>query len=59
MCSSHFPRHPLAANLLLPEGAGPVPAIIVYHPYLKDGPIGRGDVYNWQVPLRPFAAMPA
>ena len=38
----------IAANLLLPAGAGPVPAIVVYSPYLKDGPIGRGDIYNWQ-----------
>ena len=26
----------LAANLILPDGAGPAPAIIVYQPYLKD-----------------------
>jgi predicted acyl esterase len=38
----------LAANLLLPGGAGPVPAIIVYFPYLKDGPHGRGEVQDWQ-----------
>jgi uncharacterized protein len=38
----------LAANLLLPDQAGPVPAILVYSPYLKDGPIGRGDIHNWQ-----------
>jgi uncharacterized protein len=38
----------LAANLLLPADAGPVPAIVFYHPYLKDGPHGRGDVFDWQ-----------
>jgi predicted acyl esterase len=38
----------LAANLLVPEGTGPVPAIIVYFPYLKDGPHGRGDILDWQ-----------
>jgi putative CocE/NonD family hydrolase len=38
----------LAANLYLPEGAGPVPAIVVYFPYLKDGPSGRGPIHAWQ-----------
>src|SRR5436853_248130 len=32
----------------LPDGAGPVPAIVVYFPYLKDGPHGRGAIYDWQ-----------
>lgn len=39
----------LAANLLLPDGSGPVPAIVVYFPYLKDGPNGRGDIHVWQL----------
>jgi len=37
----------LAANLILPEGAPPAPAIIVYHPYLKDL-MGRGAILDWQ-----------
>jgi putative CocE/NonD family hydrolase len=39
----------LAANLLLPDGAGPQPAIIVYFPYLKDGPSGRARAHDWQL----------
>jgi len=38
----------LAANLYLPENAGPVPSIVVYFPYLKDGPGGRGAIHDWQ-----------
>ena len=34
----------LAANLYLPAGVGPFPAILQYTPYLKDGPGGRGPV---------------
>lgn len=34
----------LAGNLYLPEGAGPVPGILEYTPYLKDGHGGRGRV---------------
>jgi uncharacterized protein len=34
----------LAANVYLPEGAGPVPAILQYTPYLKDGHGGRGQI---------------
>src|SRR5579871_5228555 len=30
----------LSANLILPDDGGPVPAIIVYLPYLKDVPWG-------------------
>src|SRR3712207_6044675 len=37
----------LAANLLVPETAGPVPAIVVYQPYLKDLH-GRGTILEWQ-----------
>ena len=33
----------LAGNLYLPVGAGPVPALLQYTPYLKDGPGGRGN----------------
>lgn len=38
----------LAANLYLPEGVGPVPAIVVYFPYLKDSPSGQGSIGDWQ-----------
>jgi uncharacterized protein len=38
----------LAANLYRPEGAEAVPAIVVYFPYLKDGPGGRGPIHAWQ-----------
>src|SRR5438445_10641758 len=38
----------LAANLYLPEGAGPVPTIVVYFPYLKDTPSGMGSIHDWQ-----------
>lgn len=34
----------LAANLYLPDGADPVPAILEYTPYLKDARGGRGVV---------------
>jgi predicted acyl esterase len=37
----------LAANLLLPKDAGPVPAIVVYSPYLKDLH-GLGAIQIWQ-----------
>ena len=37
----------LAANLILPEGAPPAPAIIVYQPYLKDLS-GRDAILAWQ-----------
>ena len=37
----------LAANLLLPVGTGPVPAIVVYQPYLKDL-YGLGAFQQWQ-----------
>jgi predicted acyl esterase len=37
----------LAANLLLPVNAGPVPAIVVYFPYLKDLH-GLGPIRTWQ-----------
>src|SRR5882724_9005358 len=39
----------LAANHYRPEGAGPVPAIVVYFPYLKDSPSGRGSIHTWQL----------
>ena len=39
----------LATNLYRPAGTGPVPAIVVYFPYLKDGPDGRGSVHDWQL----------
>jgi uncharacterized protein len=34
----------LAGNLYLPDGAGPFPGLLMYTPYLKDGPGGRGPV---------------
>jgi predicted acyl esterase len=37
----------LSANVITPDGAGPVPAIVVYQPYLKDLH-GRGDILRWQ-----------
>lgn len=37
----------LAANLMLPAGAGPAPAIVVYQPYLKDL-YGLGTFKHWQ-----------
>jgi putative CocE/NonD family hydrolase len=37
----------LAANLITPDAAGPVPAIVVYQPYLKDLH-GRGTILEWQ-----------
>lgn len=37
----------LAANLILPDAAGSVPAIVVYQPYLKDLH-GRGTILEWQ-----------
>ena len=42
----------LSANLYLPEGAGPVPAILQYTPYVKDGHGGRGLI---EVGQRRFA----
>ena len=38
----------LAANLYRPEGVEAVPAIVVYFPYLKDSPSGRGAIHSWQ-----------
>src|SRR3954471_13762884 len=37
----------LSANLITPDAADPVPAIVVYQPYLKDLH-GRGDILRWQ-----------
>ena len=37
----------LAANLILPVDAGPVPAVVLYFPYLKDLS-GRREVLDWQ-----------
>ena len=37
----------LAANLILPAGAGAAPAIVVYQPYLKDLH-GLGTILQWQ-----------
>jgi uncharacterized protein len=49
----------LAANLYRPRDAGPVPAIAVYMPYLKDGHGGRGmiEVGQLQFARRGYACL--
>jgi uncharacterized protein len=49
----------LAGNLYLPDAAGPFPPLLMYTPYLKDGPGGRGpaEVVQESLARRGYACL--